>query len=356
MNSQELYRLFKNSRLAQVATPMKSQIRGPAQPVPTHQLVQADASSAMRGNFGLKTTLPQQVGYSGIEFNDVDNVRNMPDVEKSSGHKFTRLRFCELELVLKKAYNKPNPLFAQPESRTVAGLKAALPDTAASKFHMGSDATYAEVKALLKQNPRIREKFRQWLLEKSPEAFMLKVPSKLEQLLKEFLETSAIKRREFSPQDLTKNDASTRKTVQGTAGLSYLQLGRLSNTPNGIRNGFIAPGRLVRANREAAIGGFVAGVNERTVQLQSNYINNASGKHSRQFVLPFKIVEAEMTPKGAVRMHADGVRVGDWMRNSNTGAPHSYTASNPHISRMSERNPQDSNALEVLLGLVSKKN
>lgn len=352
MNNLELYKLFKNSRLAQVATPISSQIRGPKQTIPTHQVIYTPTSSALRSDFGLKTALPKQVGFSGIVFNEIDNFKKMPDVEKSSGYSFNRLRFQESEIPLKKAYNKPNPLFSQPESQTANFLRANLPDTALSRFNVGSDALISEVKALLKKNPELRKEFRKWLLEKSPESVMLKVPSKLDQLVKEFLQTSPIVRREFAPQDLFRSETSDKGTVQGTAGFSYLQRGRLSNTPNGVRSGFIAPGRLVK-DREAAIGGFVASVNERTTLLQANYIRSAPGKHSRQFVLPFKIVEAELMAKGAVRMYADGVKAGDWMQNSDSGSSN-YAPSNPHFSSVSERNQQDSNALEALLGLVSK--
>lgn len=352
MNNLELFNLFKNSRLAQVATPISAQIRGSKQLTPLHQVIYTPTSSAIRSNFGLKSALPKQVGYSGIVFNDIDNYKKMPDVEKSSGYSFNRLRFQESEIPLKKTYNKPNPLFAQPESQTARFLKSNLPDTAVSRFNMGTDTLVVEIKELLKKNPTIRKEFRQWLLEKSPETIKLKIPSKLDQLIKEFLETSPIVRKEFGVRDLTKSDSSNNSTVQGTAGFSYLQRGRLSNTPNGVRSGFVAPGRLVK-EREAAIGGFVAGVNDRTTQLQANYIKNAPGKHSRQFVLPFKIVEAELMSKGSVRMYADGVKVGGWMQNSDVGSTN-YAPSNPHFSSVSDRNQQDSNALEALLGLVSK--
>lgn len=352
MHNQQLYTLFKNSRLAQVATPIKSETRSPRQFSPTHQVIYTPASSALRSNFGLKSPLPKQVGYSGIVLNNVDNKYKMPDVEKLSGYKFNRLRFQETELPLKKAYNKPNPLFAQTESQTEPFLRGNLPDTAVSKFNLGADALLKEVRALLRQNPQIRKQFRQWLLEKSPESVILRVPSQLDKLLIEFLLSADLVRKEFVMTDLIYNN-TTKATVQGTAGFSYLQRGRLSNTPNGIRNGYVAPGRLVR-DREAAIGGFVSGVNERTTLLQSNYIRNAPGKHSRQFVLPFKIVEAELSPQGSVRMYADGVKTGEWAHNNDVGHLTNYAPSNPNFSSVSERNQQDSNALEALLGLVSK--
>lgn len=329
-------------------------IRGSNLLVPTHQLIQTTTSNAMRSNFGLKTTLPKQIGYSGIEFNEVDNARNMPDVEKSSGYKFARLRLQELEVVLKKGYNKPNPLFALSDSQTIHQLKSKLPDNLVGKFQIRRGEDVAVMKNLLKKNPELRKNFMQWRLENHPESFMFKVPAKIDEVIKEFLETTSLVTREFEATDLVMSGKGGSSTVQGTAGLSYLQKGRLMNTPNGVKSGFIAPGRLVKNHREAAIGGFVSGVNERTAQLQAAYIENAPGKHSRQFVLPFKVVEAEMNPAGAVRMYADAVKVGDWMRNGDMSASANYKPSNPNFSSMSERNQQDSNSLEALLGLVSR--
>lgn len=359
MNNQELYKLFKNSKLAQVATPLSKKLRGPNVSTPTHQIIYTPTASAARSNFGIKTSLPKQIGQSHIVFNDIDNFKNMPDVEKHAGPHYTRLKFQELGVVLKKAYNKANPLFAWDSSKTFA-KDTSTADSLLNKFNLGQDATVIEVKEMLRKNPSLRAEFKKWLAIKSPESVMLKVPSKLEQLLKDFIASSkTLNKREKSLSDLSRKHGvpsshAPKSHIQGTAGLSYLQKGRLTNTPNGIKYGVVAPGRIVR-EREAAIGGFIAAVNERTTLLQTNYTKNAPGKHSRQFVMPFKINEAELNPTGGVRMHADGVKVGSWVqRSDNFALGSNYIASNPNFGSMSERNMKDSSALESLLGLVSK--
>ncbi|EEQ35919.1 putative 37S ribosomal protein [Clavispora lusitaniae] len=359
MNNQEFYKLFKNSKLAQVATPLSKKLRGPNTSAPTHQIIYTPTASAARSNFGIKTSLPKQIGQSHIVFNDIDNFKNMPDVEKHAGPHYTRLKFQESGIVLKKAYKKSNPLFAWNSSKTFA-KEASTTDSVLSKFNLGQDSDISEVKDLIKRNPDLRAEFKKWLVVNSPESVMLKVPSKLEQLLKDFIASSpTLVKREKSLADMTRNRGvvsshAPKSHIQGTAGLSYLQNGRLTNTPNGVKQGVIAPGRIVR-EREAAIGGIIAAVNERTTLLQSNYIKNAPGKHSRQFVMPFKVNEAELTPTGGVRLHADGVKVGSWIqRSDNYSNGSNYIASNPNFGTMSERNSKDSSALESLLGLVSK--
>lgn len=359
MNNSEFYTLFRNSKLAQVATPLSRSIRKVKGEIPLHQAIFTPRSAAHRSNYGLKSTLPSRIGASLVAFNDLDNFKSMPDVEKYKGHSQNRLKFQESGLVLKKGYNLPNPLFDFKSSRTsVLGNSK---DTLTAEFNLGDQSRPSNVQSILSRNPQLHQEFKKWLVAKSPESVMLRVPSKLEKLLKEFIGTHpTIVRRclsvdqMLSPRNLT-TDQIQKRPVQGTGGFSYSQKGRLSNTPNGIKNGAILPGRIVH-EREAAIGGFVAALNERSVVLQKNYAKNVPGKHSRQVVFPLKVNEAEMTPTGGVRMYADGVRVGDWMLQveGTSYGRLSYVAANPNFGLAYERNAKDSTALESLLGLVSK--
>lgn len=360
MNNQELYRLFKSSKLAQVATPLSKKLRLADATTPTHQIIYTPKASASRSNFGIKTALPKQIGHAHIAYNDIDNFKNMPDVEKHSGPLYTRLKFQESGIVLKKGYNKPNPLFAWDSTKTINAASDSLADSVLSKLNLSQDTTIAEVKQILKKNPTLHAQFKSWLVERNPESVLLKLPSQIDQSLKDFIaSTQTLVKHEASLEDfIRKRGASSshspKSKVQGTAGLSYLQKGRLTNTPNGIKHGVVAPGRLVK-DREAAIGGFVAAINERSTLLQANYARNAPGKHPRQFVLPFKVNEAELTPSGSVRIQADGVKVGDWMLRTDSGHySNNYVASNPNFGNMTDRNEKDVSALESLLGLVSK--
>lgn len=359
MGSQEFLRLFKHSKLAQVATPLNKMLRGPSSSSPTHQIICTPKSSALRSDYGMKTALPKQIGQSHVAFNDIDNSKSMPGVERQSGSLHTRLRFQEAGVVLKKSYNKENPLFAWDSARSLKGLESDISENTTALFNLNLNSSLRDVKKAIAANPNLYLHFKKWVLENSPESFMLKVPSKVDTLLKEFASSAYVKKLDHTIVDLVKVDKSLKHTgtktgIQGTAGLSYSQRGRLTNSPNGVKHGSILPGRLLR-EREAAIGGFVANVNERSTMLQSNYAKNSPGKHTKQFVLPFKINEAELTPNGSVRLHADGVKVGSWMLrsdlDSNLG---SYTASNPDFGSLSERNQKDSSALESLLGLVSR--
>lgn len=360
MNNQEFYSLFKNSRLAQVASPLSKKLRGPKSAIPTHQVIYTPVSSARRSNFGIKTALPKQIGKSHIIYNDIDNYKGMPDVEKYSGSHYTRLKFQESGIVLRKPLSAKSPLFNWDSAKSESAFKESASENVMSKLGLSQSATVQEVRDLLRKNPLLHRDFKTWLLNKNPELIVFKVPSKLDQLLKEFIDNSdAISKRKHSLAQLSRkagvaSAGSPKSHIQGTAGLSYLQNGRLTNTPNGVKHGVVMPGRLVR-EREAAVGGFVAGVNERTITLQANYIKNSPGKHSRQFVMPFKINEAELMPSGSVRLSADGVKVGSWMLASESeNRTLNYTASNPDFGSMSERNQRDFSALESLLGLVSK--
>lgn len=356
MNNQELYRLVKNSKLAQVATPLNKTLRGNSH-IPTHQIIYTPKSSAIRSNFGIKTALPKQIGYSHIVYNDIDNAKNMPDVEKYSGKLYNRIKFQESGLVLKNYFNDNNPLFPSDSTKTGASTND---DSILAAFNLSNKASVGEVKALLKKNPDLYKQFKHWLVENNPQAILSSVPmKKFMDLLKEFLNSDKIERNSKSLESYINQPGQAPPKIQGTGGFSYTQKGRLMNSPNGVKYGVVAPGRIV-GDREAAIGGFVASVNDRTTLLQNNYSKNFPGRHSRQFVMPFKINEAEITENGRVRIYADGVKAGSWMQRTQNNTElfdkSSYQASNPIFGNASERNTKDNANLESLLNLINTSN
>lgn len=354
MHNNELYGLFKNSRLAQVATPLSKKLRGDSQ-IPTHHIIYTPKSSSIRSSFGIKTQLPKQVGQSHIVFNDIDNPKNMPDVEKYSGKYYNRLKFQETGIVVKNFQNESSPLFPSKNTKSTTSSKV---DSILASFNLNDNATTADVSRLLAKNPKLHDRFQQWLLKNSPRLLLSK-PLRYSDLLRKFLSSqSDIVRQELQVNDLARpygkaTSNAPRAKVQGTAGFSYAQKGRLTNSPNGIKYGVIAPGRMV-GDREAAIGGFVANVNDRTTLLQHNYAKNFPGKHSRQFVMPFKVNDAEITANGSVKLYADGVKVGSWMQrtNANEYGDRTYEASNPNFVTASTRNRNENVKLETLLNLM----
>jgi Mitochondrial ribosomal protein subunit. len=362
MNQQELYHLIKNSKLSQVASPLGKTIRGKSA-VPTHQIIFTPKSSAIRSNYGMKSMLPKQIGYSHIVYNDLDNYKNMPDVEKSSGKLYNRLKFQETGLVLKNHFTEGNPLFASREGssgRFAPQYRSNFiksDDSITNTLNLHGKVSPSEVKAVLKQNPKLAKLFKRWLVENHPQTLVNPVSNgAMVDLVKSFLETSPdVTKRAVKLQNLIRNEPShALSTIQGTGGFSYNQKGRLANTPNGVKYGVIAQGRIV-GSKEAAIGGFVAGVNERTTLLQHNYSKNYPGKHSRQFNMPFKVTEAELTESGSIKLYADGVRAGEWMQRSvGREAPDrsKYEASNPSFGSAAERNKSEGENLQRLLNLI----
>lgn len=353
MHQNELYGLFKNSRLAQVATPLSKKLRGDS-PVPTHQIIYTPKSSAARSSFGIKTRLPKQIGQSHIVFNDIDNPKNMPDVEKYSGKYYNRLKFQELGMPVKHFHSEANPLFPTESTKASPSTK---PDSILASFNLNDNATSNDVSRILAKNPDLNRRFQQWLLKNSPR-LLLSRPLRYTDLLQKFLcSQEDLVRRDLELNDLRRPHGKTTTNapkvgVQGTAGFSYAQKGRLSNSPNGVKYGTIVPGRLV-GDREAAVGGFIASVNDRTTMLQHNYAKNFPGKHPRQFVMPFKLSEAEVTPNGSVKMYADGVKVGSWMQRTNSDfGDRNYVAANPSFDSASVRNRNENIKLETLLNLM----
>ncbi|KAK6204794.1 mitochondrial ribosome small subunit component [Scheffersomyces amazonensis] len=358
VNSHELYNLIKNSKFAQVASPLSKKIRGSANPTPTHQIIFTPKTNAARSDYGLKTTLPKKIGFSHISFNDIDNYKNMPDVEKSSSKLYTRLTFQESGLAVNHNYTSTNPLFPNEENKS--NYKAER-DNIVNSLNLHSAASVNEVLNVLNSNKKLHQKYQQWLIKNYPQALITNITqTTARELLSKFLNSSPdIKRKEVSLQDLSNKLGKVTKSaisskIQGSGGFSYMQKGRLNNTPNGIKYGTIAPGRIVDT-KEAAIGGFVAGINERTTNLQVNYASNAPGKHLRQFVMPFKINSVEFNENGSVKVFADGVKAGTWMYGNNgpeNQSRNKYKANNPNFQNAAARSKQDNEMLTTLLNIV----
>ena len=361
-SSSELFNLVKNSRLAQVAKPLLNNIRGNSK-TPTHQVIFTPKSSALRSDYGLKSTLPNKIGSSHISFNDIDNRQSMPDVEKNSGFHYKQLMFQELGLCIKTHFTNKNPLFYHENNKSNKPMKdGSLTNT----LNLPTKVQILEINKILKKNPQIYKEFRQYLIENHPNILLSSSSSssssssttttttnssqlEIIDALKQFLSTSSkISKKKVNLFTTHKIDPKFQQNqIQGTGGFSYNQKGRLRNTPNGIKYGTVLPGRII-ANKEAAIMGFVASVTDRSITLQSNYAKNAPGKHHRQFTVPFKINEAELGEDGSIRFFAEGIKTGKWMEANDNR----YVPTKTNFASSSERNKADGKSLESLLNLI----
>ncbi|CAI5756490.1 unnamed protein product [Candida verbasci] len=354
--SRELFDLVKTSRLAQVAKPKpNSRIRTINSTIPTHQIIFTPVENASRSNYGLKSTLPNKIGVSHISYNDLDNKYSMPDVERNSGHHYNQLIFQELGLNIKNRYETPNPLFPNDKNKSLVGLTPWR--SMIRLLGLPKNSKINDVLQLLKQNKSIYKQFQQFLISKYPKLILQKRDTidyrDLTIAIKEFL---------IENENLIKNEVtlgnfmSTYSTygneniIQGTGGFTYNQKGRLNNTPNGIKHSIVAPGRLVN-NKEAAIGGFISNVSDRSVALQLNYSRNQPGKHTRQFKMPYKINEVDLSDDGTVRIFSEGIKLGKWMETDDRFTPtrNDFDISN---SYREERQKKESESLEQLLNLI----
>lgn len=358
MNNQDFYHLFKNSRIAQVAKPLSKQLRGHDPAAPTHQIVFTPKASATRSNYGLKSALPSKYGTSHIVYNNLDTRSGIADVEKYASPHYNRLKFQESNVVVNVPKHEASPFFAWDANKTSNKSKVSVRETFQSLFNLGPYATLADTKAILSENPELHSEFRKWLIKKAPESVLFKATSRLDELLKEFISTSDyVKKNDILLQQLVREDGKfntklLNKSVQAHGGLSYKQKGRLLNTPNGAKRGSIIPGRSVDRSY-AALGGFVGFVPHRSVLPHLNYMKRHGDKHPRQFVIPFKVNDAEVLNDGGVKLQAEGVKAGSWLENMQVDGPASrnYAASNPNPIKASRRLKTEQ-SIESLLGLI----
>lgn len=349
MNNQELFRLFKDSKLAQVAKPLSKKLRG-GQQGPTHQIIYTPKSSAIRSDFGIKTALPKQIGFSHIVYNDIDNAKGMPDVEKYSGPFYNRLKFQEMGIPIRTQHNS-NPLFKTQTSKTPTNAKEldeSTEDSVAFGLNLKTNTAPTKVEKLLLKNPHLYKQFNEWMIKNHPDKLVSNVSRNETKLVNDFLNSNPnlVKPKINFLRNGTKD---SRNRIQGTGGFSYLQKGRLTNTPNGIKYGTIAPGRIVDT-REAAIGGFIANIGDHT-SLQKNYTKNYPGKHQRQFVVPFQITEAEITQSGRVKLEANGVQTGSWVNDMKLNNS-MYQPTNTNVRGASERMAKDMKQFSTLLSVL----
>ncbi|KAI5958998.1 MRP51 [Candida pseudojiufengensis] len=352
--SRELFDLVKNSRLAQVAKPHSKNIRGQSN-IPTHQTIFTPSSSAYRSNYGLKTALPTKIGKSHISFNDIDNYKGMPDVEKNSGHHYTQLIFKEVGIPLKNHFSQSNPLFPSNSNKS---NKPTREGSLTNLLNLDTRIKTEEVLKILSKNKNLYSNFKSFLAKNHPQ-FLLSFNSsnsisnstssnnnELISIIKDFLKSS----NEVTKKESTiyNNSRENLENIQGTGGFSYNQKGRLQNTPNGVKYNHIVPGRIV-GTKEAAIGGFVSNVIDRSIALQTNYARNYPGKHPRQFIMPFKISEAELSEDGSIRIFAEGIKNGTW---SETDDRYTNGSIRSNFGSTSERNKADDESLESLLNLI----
>lgn len=246
--------MLRGSRLAQVYKSSKPFNSSKPKSMPTHQIIETKPNLLKFQEWGMKASLPSKIRSQYLIFNELDTQERITDFEPRGGAQWNQLRIKELGLSPTYNANTKNPLFNKTH-KDYSSLNEVF-----TKFFFESQPqsaiTYNDLTNAKKmQIARIRKEFKKWLSDTHPSAVLNQTFIKPDNMLsyaKEFLDNYKSK---------TKMRLNSAQSMVGTGGLTYALQGRLRNSPNGVIQKKIVPGRFVATendNKIAAIGGFVA--------------------------------------------------------------------------------------------------
>lgn len=288
-----LSQLLKRSRLAQVVKSREPLSGGKPRYFPSHQVVETKPATLERQEWGLKAAIPKGVKSRFLEFNDLDTLERITTFEAGGGSQWNRIRFQEMGVAPTYNPGRANPLFEGESSSQdrLAPLSSLLSVDAGRAG--GASHRLAQMKAL-------RGEFRQWLLEKDPEALRNKsfTARDLKENAVRFLGERAAKQ----------GGRLAASKVIGTGGLTYNLRGKLKNSPNGLVQKSIVPGRFLNFDgndRLAAVGGFVA--NATSSSPMTSQVAYNMGDFIRELTFPFEVQQVSVDDAGKVMVRAQVV-------------------------------------------------
>ena len=327
--------LLKGSRLAQLAksrTKLDSaQFR--VKYYPTHQIIETKPSLLNRQEWGLKSNIPNKIKSKYLVLDELDTLERMTQFEPIGGTQWTRLRFQEMGITPEYQQGRSNPMFAFPDVIKEDSMMTAPVNNGASSGIVGDDQLRelcnqlginenTKSNSLRKKLSAIKENrsnFKKWAVKNDAEALTHKKfnSDELKSIARMFLNDK------FNNGNENNKIKNSHRFV-GSGGLSYSLKGRLRNSPNGVIQKSIVPGRLTNHGKEemntAAIGGFVANV--------SGYENKRNsynkGDFIRESVYPFRIEHVTINGRGRVQMKANGNII---MGHNNNGNGFGYSRS-----------------------------
>lgn len=305
--------LLKDTKISQLQASIGNRELNANNGFPTHQIIEAPASSFSRRDFGLKMRIPKKIKTRRIIINDLDNKYGLPNFEKLNGDYFKKLRFQELGIPVSATYTAEAPTrpsafnsnskdaeaTIQPSQNPLfsSSKQSASSQTIASLLHIKNQPLQSTdfVKDIKPRLQSLRKPFLQWVAKNYPDE--LSKPSVA--LFKLYVESE-------KPQLFNDNKnyipSTYANALSGTAGLSYNLKGRLFQTPKGSKTSRIVPGRIVskQMNAIATVGGFVGNV--RNTSANDNYVKNLAlqnrvieeDKFAREFKIPATVDRATL--------------------------------------------------------------
>lgn len=266
---------------------------------PTHQVIETKPSTLCRQEWGLKAAIPSKIKSRYLVYNDLDTLERMTTFEPNGGSQWNRLRFQEMGLAPTYNPGKSNPLFMGSASST----DRLAPLSSLMNIDSSTSSIQKDVKKKLPFLKSLREEFRNWLLEKDPEALRNKsfTARDMNEKAIQFLSERSL-RSKGSSTTFTKN---TFKNIIGTGGLTYNLRGKLKNSPNGVIQKTILPGRFLNLDgndRLAAIGGFVA--NATSSSPMTSQVAYNMGDFIRELTFPFDVQQVSVEDSGKIMIRA----------------------------------------------------
>lgn len=201
---------------------------------------------------------------------------------------------------LAPSYNpgKANPLFEGTSSpadkqaplSSLMGVSEEKVDSSTKKLSQKSSALQA-----------LRKDFKLWMLNRDPEALKNKTftAKDMNENAMQFLNER------FGSHSQLEIRKDAFKGVIGSGGLTYTLGGKLLNSPNGVIQKTIVPGRFLNLDgndRLAAIGGFVANASSSTPMTSQVAYN--MGDFVRELTFPFDVQKVSVDENGKIMMKA----------------------------------------------------
>ncbi|QEU58327.1 Mrp51 [Kluyveromyces lactis] len=277
--------LLRNSRIAQVAKTDKPLFRPGNSSHPTHQVIETKPSSLYRQEWGLKASIPSKIKTRYLVYNDLDTQQRLTTFEPMGQYQWNRIRFQEMGLAPRYVEEESNPLFNGKTKR--AGKYAPF----SNAVNIAHNSAPSEKTRKLKEIVQHRSEFKKWLLEKHPDSIAgvrNENTRPLKALATEFLHEKMGK--------LNINTAANSEwNIVGTGGLTYNLKGRLRQSPNGVKQKHVVPGRVLSVqgpDRAVAVGGFIA--EAKSVGRNPRALQYNMGDFVRQEVLPFAIEDPKV--------------------------------------------------------------
>ena len=290
-----LSNMLRASRLAQVYKSSKPLSTG-LKIAPTHQVIETKPALLKFHEWGLKSAIPSKVKTQYLMYKELDTLERLTDFEPRGGANWNRIRVQEFGLSPRYNANTKNPLFNK-EHYDFSSLNEVFTKFFFEKQQHGSMkyGSLSESRKLFIKN--VRQEFKEWLVAKYPEAILNQSFTKPDNMLtygKEFLQ---------SYNNRSSSKLNSPDTMIGTGGLTYALKGRLRNSPNGVIQKHIVPGRFVAPtndNKIAAIGGFVANAASSVISAQpQKWVSN------RDKIYPFEVSNLSVN-NGQITLDAKG--------------------------------------------------